>query len=222
MSTFAVLPMKSTLDAKSRLEDGESTSLRAALAEAMFTDVLTGLGRCRGIAAVIVVTGDERIARTAQAHGATVHDDSDAENHSEAALIGAVAAANAGARGVLMVPGDCPLLDPAEIDALLEAQTARPSVVVVPDRHGEGTNALLISPPDAFSPSFGPGSRQRHLSLAEAAGVSASIGELPSLGLDVDTPEDLKELRARLGELRGGAAHTRGLLAQVDRSGVHA
>ena len=71
-----------------------------------------------------------------------------------------------GADRALLVPGDCPALDPGEVSALL-AHTA--PVVIVPDRHGTGTNALLLAPPDAIAPSFGPGSFARHAALAGAA-----------------------------------------------------
>jgi 2-phospho-L-lactate guanylyltransferase len=92
-----------------------------------------------------------------------------------------------------------------------------PDVVIVPDRHGTGTNALLLTPPDAIGPSFGPGSRERHEQAAQAAGAHWRVVEPRSLVLDVDTAEDLAALRVVLGSRTGGAAHTRGLLARLDR-----
>jgi 2-phospho-L-lactate guanylyltransferase len=93
-------------------------------------------------------------------------------------------------------------------------------VLIVPDRHGTGTNALLISPPDAFTPGFGPGSRERHEQRAAAAGVSSETVTVSSLALDVDTPEDLETVERTLAARHGGAAHTRGMLAQLARTGV--
>ena len=98
------------------------------------------------------------------------------------------------------MPGDCPALNPSEIDALLSQPEPPPSLVVVPDRHGTGTNALVISPPRALAPSFGPGSCARHQELARAAGVRSRVVEVPSLALDVDTPDDLRAL-AEAGEV---------------------
>src|SRR5207302_7322924 len=66
------------------------------------------------------------------------------------------------------------------------------SMLIVPDRHGTGTNALLLTPPDALAPSFGPGSCERHARQARAAGVAAEVVEVPSLATDIDTPEDLE------------------------------
>jgi 2-phospho-L-lactate guanylyltransferase len=118
----------------------------------------------------------------------------------------------------LLVPGDCPLLAPDDLDALLTHPAAERSVLIVPDRHGTGTNALLLAPPDVLGPSFGPDSRRRHLADAGAAGVPAEVVELDSLALDVDTPEDLEELRRTLARTHGGAAHTRGMLNQLMRA----
>ena len=72
------------------------------------------------------------------------------------------------------------------------------AALIVPDRHGSGTNALVLSPPDAFEPAFGPDSCARHISRARAAGISFAYEELESLALDLDTPEDMYLLRDAL------------------------
>ena len=124
----------------------------------------------------------------------------------------------AGYERVLLIPGDTPMLDPVEIDALLaRAEDDGMQVVIVPDRHGTGTNALLITPPDAFEPSFGPESLQRHLNHAQEAGLGHSVEEVSSLLYDVDTPDDLAVLATLLEDRRACAPLTRGALRQLDR-----
>ena len=94
-------------------------------------------------------------------------------------------------------------------------------MVIVPDRHGAGTNALLLSPPDAIEPSFGPGSFARHAARAREAGVAARVAALPSLGLDVDTPDDLAALRSALATRpRRRAPHARAARDPAARAGV--
>lgn len=112
-----------------------------------------------------------------------------------------------GAPSVALLPGDCPLLDPNELDRLLTALPT-PFVSVVPDRHGTGTNALALSPPDAITPAFGEGSRRRHLDLARAASIPHTIEELPTLALDLDTPADFVALTTKLDLGRGTAPRT--------------
>jgi 2-phospho-L-lactate guanylyltransferase len=87
--------------------------------------------------------------------------------------------------------------------------------VIVPDRHGTGTNALLLAPPGALAPSFGEGSFARHVALARAAGAALEVAEIRSLGLDVDTPGDLAALRAALAQRPGGAPRTRAALERM-------
>ena len=146
-----------------------------------------------------------------------VADDEDS-GHNDAALRGIAVAIELGYDRVLLVPGDTPLLDPRELDDLIGREPAPPFVLIVPDRHGTGTNALLLQPPDAMKPSFGPGSHDRHHRHATAAGITALTVEVSSLALDVDTPEDLQAVETTLGDTHGGAAHTRGMLRQLART----
>jgi 2-phospho-L-lactate guanylyltransferase len=190
----------------------------------MVTDVLIALRRAKSIDEVLVVSGETMaVALAAGYDAAAVVDDPEDAGHSAAALRGIAAAIERGATRVLLVPGDCPALDPAELDELLADADAEgpagPAVVVVPDRHGDGTNALLLTPPGAIRPAFGPGSRERHERLAAEAGAASRVAEVPTLGLDVDTVDDLAALRVALEDVRGGASHTRGLLARFGRVG---
>lgn len=187
MTTIAVLPVKRFTRAKTRtaLDDPD----RMELAERMAAGVLRALAEVRSLERVVVVTSEPRIAARAE----HVVPDPDEAGHSAAAGLGIEAAVAAGARRVLLVPGDCPLLDATEVEALLDF--AAVGVTIVPDRHGTGTNALVLDPPHAMLPSFGPGSCARHAALARQAGVHACIRHVPSLAFDVDTPEDVAALR---------------------------
>jgi 2-phospho-L-lactate/phosphoenolpyruvate guanylyltransferase len=138
---------------------------------------------------------------------------------SDATVVGIRHALASGYQRVLLVPGDTPLLCPSELDSLLaRGEADGMQVVIVPDRHGSGTNALMISPPDAFRPSFGPDSLNRHVTLAQEAGLKHSVEDVPSLSHDVDTPEDLSALADALEGRRAVAPNTRGALRQLDRA----
>lgn len=207
---LAIVPVKRLDAAKSRLAEVLDVADRRALMLAMLADVLMNLRRSEGIGRVVVVTDDREVRHRAIAEGAEVVPDDDAGSHSAAALRGIAAVASPTDR-VFLAPGDCPLVRVEELDELLT--TPQPPVVIVPDRHGLGTNALLLDPPDAIDPAFGDGSRDRHVQLAQAAGVEAAVRVLPSLALDIDTADDLAALRARFRTQRGGAPATRGVVA---------
>jgi 2-phospho-L-lactate guanylyltransferase len=217
MSVVAVLPVKRFDLAKQRLADGGLRPAdRVALATGMFTDVLEALQRTENLDDVVVVTGERNAEVLARSYGNQVIADSPEDGHSEAAQRGIAWAVEQGAFHALLIPGDAPLLDPAEIDALVEHLSDEREVVIVPDRHGTGTNALFLTPPDVITPAFGAGSRERHERLAREAGAAVRVCDVRCLRLDVDTPGDLDELRETLaGEPRGAAVYTRDALRRV-------
>ncbi len=205
MRTAAVLPVKRFSRAKQRLGASVADPLRLDLARAMVGDVLSALRDCPAIERTIVVTSEESVATAAGYIGALVVPDTAEESQSAAVAEGLERAVAEGFGRVLCVPGDCPALDPLELQALLEAEPGGASeAVIVPDRHGTGTNGLLLTPPGAIAPSFGPDSCERHRRLAQAAGVTCRVERLASLLLDIDTGEDLAVLRERLAGEAGG------------------
>jgi 2-phospho-L-lactate/phosphoenolpyruvate guanylyltransferase len=248
MRTAAILPVKRFPLAKKRLGESVEDSLRGELAKAMVGDVLCALRECEAIEATIVVTCERTVALAATYIGAIVVEDTAEEGQSAAALLGLARALAEGFERALCVPGDCPTLDPAELAELLaptpdqtrpngeatppartrstlkRANTTTPEreVTIVPDRHGNGTNGLLLRPPDAIAPSFGPDSCARHERLAEERGANCAVARPASLLLDIDTGEDLAVLRERLADTRAGARRTRAVLARAGGEGSEA
>jgi len=126
----------------------------------------------------------------------------EAENRGQTAAVEAAAVwlSGQGADGMLAVPGDVPLVPPAEIEAVLAAHDTARGMTIVPARDERGSNCIACSPPDLISFHFGNDSFQPHLRAAEAAGVTPKILRLPGLGLDIDRPDDLAMLVAAPGE----------------------
>jgi 2-phospho-L-lactate guanylyltransferase len=201
----AVLPVKRFNAAKQRLAAGLGGEQRRTLAAAMVEDVLAAIAAARTVERTILVSGDPIAQELAARAGAEVVPDPEDGGHVAAALAGIARAEVEGARCVVLLPGDCPLLDPRELDRLLTGVPER-YVGIVPDRHGAGTNALVLSPPSAIVPAFGERSRERHVAAAREAGVPFGVEELASLGLDLDTPADVialtRELESRPGRAR--------------------
>jgi 2-phospho-L-lactate/phosphoenolpyruvate guanylyltransferase len=230
MRTAAILPVKRFSRAKQRLGESVPDQLRVKLARAMVADVLVALAQTQSIDRTIVVTGEESVAAAAREQGALVLADAAEEGQSAAVTLGIRAALAEGIERALCIPGDCPALQPAELESLLRptrgdshaaagrGDRGEPELVIVPDRHGTGTNGLLLTPPDVIAPSFGADSCERHRALARAAGVSCRIERPASLLLDIDTGADLAELRARLCEAGARAGHTREALGHSERT----
>ena len=198
MRTLAILPVKRFALAKTRLREQLAPAQLRRLAEAMVGDVLDTLLATAALDGVVVVTNEPAVTALAGGHGACVLPDPTESGQSAAALVGIRHALTNGYERVLLVPGDCPALDAQALGTLLERPAAPPAVTIVADRHGSGTNALLLTPPDAIEPAFGPGSFERHRQRASTANAAWHVEPLPGLLLDIDTPEDLGELRRAL------------------------
>ena len=205
MRATAIIPVKRFGGAKQRLLEALDRPQRAAIVKAMLTDVLAAVTGAETIERVIVITGEGRAERIALARARRVETpievlrDPDDRGHSQAATLGIIRALSLGAECTALLPGDCPLLDPDELDAALSRM--KPGRVgVVPDRHGTGTNALLLAPGDAIGPAFGEGSADRHRDRAGRAGYEVVTERLESLALDLDTPDDLVALAAVLAQ----------------------
>jgi 2-phospho-L-lactate guanylyltransferase len=216
--TTAILPVKRFQHAKQRLKDALGTGSRVALCSAMCSDVLSALQRAHALDCVMVVSGEPAIRDLAVGGGIVVIEDPAERGQSDAAGSGLARAAALGYDRALLVPADCPLVDPAEIDRLI-AGAVGSDAVIVPDRHRRGTNALLLDPGGSFQPQFGPDSLARHVEQAKRRGLRFSVEPLASLALDIDTGEDLAELRDTLERSHGRAPRTEGVLRQIDRSG---
>lgn len=219
MPAAAILPVKRFERAKQRLDPTLTAGSRRALASAMLGDVLGALKHSSLIDIVLVVSGEPTASELATEPDVLLLRDETEKGQSQAALNGLARASALGYEHALLVPGDCPLIDPLELDNLIATSgVAGRDVAIVPDRHGKGTNALLLDPGGPFQPQFGPGSLAKHTAQAEQKGLACAVERVPSLELDVDTGEDLAELISALSRVHGRAPRTRGVLRQIQRS----
>ena len=203
--TWALVPIRGLETAKTRLGEDLDAEERVELVTALLRRTLVAARDSRLIAGTIVVTMDPEAAGIAKDLGAVglVERAPGLNAAIEAARSVAVAR---DATAVLVLPADLPSVSAEAVDALITSaqDAAAPTglVVLVPDRHGLGTNALLVSPPDAIDPAFGESSRAAHRARATAAGTGYLEIDGP-LALDLDTAADLLAAEAAIGSLRG-------------------
>jgi 2-phospho-L-lactate guanylyltransferase len=216
MSLLLAVPVKDLVNAKQRLAPALFPAERRDLARAMLEDVLAA-----AVAAlpgsVVVVTRDPEVEAVTRQLGAGCLTESANRGHTAAV---AVAQREAVARGVarfLTLPGDVPCVTAREIATLCDTLAEVPGAVFVPSRSGLGTNAALLTPPDAMRLTFGEPSFENHLKAACAAGLMPRVLELPGIGLDVDAPDDLPVLLEQ-GPATRSARVLRGFLSGA-RSG---
>jgi 2-phospho-L-lactate guanylyltransferase len=192
---WAVVPLKSPQNAKSRLASVLSPIQRRHLVFALAERVISALQATRGIDDVAIVTASKEIAAFARRLGAQLILQSDETGTASAFAAAVQQLQPLQLPRLLMIAGDLPLVSPAAIEQVITGAGTQHGVVVVPDRHRLGTNALLCTPPAVMTPCFGHDSFRSHLDAAEAAGVSAHVLEVKELALDLDVAADLEYLR---------------------------
>jgi 2-phospho-L-lactate guanylyltransferase len=195
MTLWAIVPVKPLRRGKSRLAGALTEDERTVLNQELLEHTLKVLSSLKELAQVLVVSRDPQALTIARNHGAkTVQEDG--QPHLNTALARATVMAQVHSiRGILVLPADLPLLTADDVRALIDRAAKPPVVVIAPDRHGKGTNALLMVPAGQIEYDFGEGSFKRHCDRAKKSGARLEIVELPSLGLDLDLPEDLEMIR---------------------------
>lgn len=195
---WAVVPVKDTAAAKQRLAGAVPPALRQGLALAMLEDVLAALAAAHGLAGRLLVTTDPAAVALAARYGAQCTAEAAGDGHTGAVMATARRLAREKRGGLLTVPGDIPLVTPSEVEQLLAAHRPGPSFTIAPSHDEQGSNAVLMSPPDAVELRFGDDSFYPHLAAAEARGIAPTVLHLPGIALDIDNPIDLAHF-ARLG-----------------------
>lgn len=195
---WAVVPVKDTGNAKQRLAPALPQQLRQALALAMLEDVLAALAEAPGLAGRLLVTTDAAALALAARYGFGAMSEGAADGHTGAVSAAARRLAAEGRAGMLTVPGDIPLVTAVELGRLIAAHRPAPSFTIAPSHDEKGSNAILMSPPDAVPLRFGDDSFFPHLTAARARGLAPTVLHLPGIALDIDNPADLAHF-ARLG-----------------------
>jgi len=195
MTLWAIVPVKPLRRGKSRLAGALSADERAELNLSLLNHTLKVLSGVKELEEVLIVSRDTEALKIAHQYGArTVREDG--QPHLNTALTRATIMARVLAtRGVLILPADLPLISQDDVLTLISKAIDPPVVVIAPDRHGKGTNALLSLPAGLIDYDFGENSFDKHCEQAKRAGARLEIVDLPSLGLDLDLPEDLEIVR---------------------------
>lgn len=213
MSVWALVPFKGAAGAKRRLESWLSAEEREGLVHAMLRDVLGALTRCASLGGVLLVSRDPAARQFAREFGVRLFADSATDLSGAVVEASDFVAAAFAATGTLFVPGDVPLVQPADIDAVLGGHQ---QVTLVPDGNDVGTNAAASSPPNAFEYLFDGKSFKPHLASARKAGITARVVRRHGLGLDVDTADELAAVAGQAaGTCTGAFLQARGIHARL-------
>lgn len=195
---WAIVPVKPFALAKSRLATVLSPQERAILSREFLEHTLAVLQAVPLIKRRLVISRDPKAISLAREHEALTISESGTPSLNQTLQRATQLTLAYGARGVVIVPTDLPLLTAEDVTTLMNMAEGDPAVVIAPDRHDEGTNALVVRPPGQMAYAFGAHSFAAHTAQARAAGLEPHICRLPGLALDVDLPTDLEFYKAHI------------------------
>lgn len=191
MSVFAIVPVKKLDEAKSRLSSLLSDNERREFCLKMLEDVLATVKTTRFIRWTVVVSVDPTVLQAAKRF------DVFPLMESQPGLNQAVSEAinwcvQNGAKSTLILPADIPSVTPRDLNRIFSLGKEA-AMVISPSRRGNGTNALLLTPPNTLPTFYGKQSFPRYIKEASKRAISFRTIKLPRIALDIDTVEDLAE-----------------------------
>lgn len=200
MSLWAIVPVKPLRRGKSRLSAILSEKERNQLNHHLFTHTIEVLKEVDAISDILVVSRDSQVLTYSREKGVRTVTENGTPELNNALLRASLFSMAFSTEGVLIVPADLPLLTPQDVVHFLDERSQPPMIVITPDRRRQGTNMLLIDPPDLLNYSFGENSFKQHCSLAESRGAKVIVHESKNIALDLDVPEDYELLSSLISD----------------------
>lgn len=193
---WALVPVKELTRSKQRLAEMLGQDERKALVLAMLRDVLTAIQDSSEFDGILLVSRSRQVQVAARDFVSDIFIESRGSDHSQAVteanryLIDRHAVTSS-----LAISADIPRVTARDIRQIMRHHDR---LTLVPNETGEGTNAILASPPNAIASHFGGPSLERHIKLADDAGLSPVIVRNMNVAMDIDEPLDLERAATEL------------------------
>ena len=192
MAVCTIIPVKKLADSKKRLSTVFTPQQRAMFTLTMLEDVLKAL-QTSVVDKVVVVADDLIVQEIAEKSGAFYRFADGATLNSTIEETTSYCIQK-GARSVLVLPADVPLISSEEINRIIQLADDGSSAVVLSPSHDWGTNALYQNPPRLIPACYGPESLLKHIRQAFLKNIGVRIHFSRKLAADIDSAEDLKKL----------------------------
>lgn len=205
-----LVPVKKLAHAKQRLASILDQATRTKFAQAMLLDVLEVIAGWQQNSPVAIVTSDPYARELAHRFKFEIIPDHQNTSETDAIEMATKICESRGEQNTLVIPGDIPLIQTAELERIMDVAPTE-GTVLVPSMDRRGTNAAFRRPSGLIPLRFGNDSFRPHLEAARRSHKPCVVLTLPGIALDVDSPSDLKLLVESPGE-----THSQKLARQFD------
>jgi 2-phospho-L-lactate guanylyltransferase len=185
----AIIPVKNLDNAKSRLSPLLQASERKTLCLTMLEDILYTVKSIKSIRQIVVVSSDPEVEGFVKAFDVIYLEERE-KGLNQAVCQAIDWCSKQNVSSVLILPMDIPLVRSSDLQKMLALKN-QASMIISPSRSGDGTNALVLTPPAVAPTFYGPRSFHRHVEEASRQGISLCIYRSERIALDIDTIKDL-------------------------------
>ncbi len=189
MKTVAIIPVKSFSKAKTRLSI--SSEKTVDICKIMLNEVLQTISSTNKIDNTIIVSRDESAFDIGKKFNVIqVFDESESGVNNAISLVDDYISDSEFDTSVIL-PQDIPFFNTSDLDNLFSF-FQKNSVIIVPSRHFNGTNALLRNPAKIMTTRYDEGTYKSHLDQAKSSKIDLSLLLIRRLMLDIDDKVDIE------------------------------
>ncbi|HWP26310.1 MAG TPA: 2-phospho-L-lactate guanylyltransferase [Xanthobacteraceae bacterium] len=220
MRPWVLIPIRGVQAGKSRLSTVLGREERAAFNELLLRRVMAAASAAFGCERTAVISACDQALHAARSAGVGGLRQCGGTGLNHAVAQGVAWLRSGGARPVLVLAADLPLIVASDLTEIAD-RGGEGRVVLCPDKHGTGTNAVLVGEGVSLRFAFGPQSCAAHHREAKCFGATPEIYVNERIAFDIDTPEDFRCWLAsgeaptlpfldRLRQAQAGSASARG------------
>jgi len=189
LKTSVIIPVKTFQKSKTRLHLSEEKTIK--LCRLLLEEVIKTICKTKLINKIIVVTNEEQVSDIIKKYDCKKIQDTYETSVNDAVKLAEKYLIDNEFTHSIVLPLDVPFFYSEDLEKLLKFSSDK-SVVIVPSRHFDGTNALVRTPINSMTPRYDEGSYRFQIESAKNDDVRIVIGLIYRLMLDIDNTEDLE------------------------------
>jgi 2-phospho-L-lactate/phosphoenolpyruvate guanylyltransferase len=195
LKVFAIVPVKSFENAKTRLGTLLSTAERIKLSGMLLKRTIYILKKTPGIQKILLVSSDSRTKKIARKYGVIFLEEDKESGVNSAINLADKFCVTACADASLILPIDLPLILPEDVSiickSVLDDNTC---VVLCPSYKFDGSNVLLRKPCNIIGTSYDANSYLMHVLGGIRNNVKTKVLFVSRLMIDIDTVRDVRNM----------------------------
>jgi 2-phospho-L-lactate guanylyltransferase len=189
LKTSVIIPVKTFQKSKTRLQLSKEKTEELCIL--LLEEVIKTVSKSGLVDKIIVVTNEVQVSDIIKKYDCKKIQENEETSVNNAVKLAEEYLIEKKFTHSIVLPLDVPFFYSEDLEKLLKFSSEK-SVIIVPSRHFDGTNALVRTPINSMTPRYDEGSHSYQIESAKKDNVKISIGLIYRLMLDIDSSEDLE------------------------------